>query len=340
MKLICGPMATISHPAFRILVERFGGCDEYFTEMINAGTLVTGGQFEKYYIDPAPVPQKLVWQLTGKNGELMEEAAKVLVKLPGIGIDLNMGCSAPDIYRYGAGISWMTKPREETQEMVRGVRRVVDECEGEKKRLSVKLRLGDEDFTDEGFFSFCDMLVGEGVELLTLHPRTKKEKLTRPPRYSYCQQLAERYKCSSASSGQEKSVAVYLNGNVYDKASYDYAVSAAPSVDGVMISRAAVQKPWIFSSLSSTPVSLSGSTRQSINLEQLCLDYITLIEQYQPPEFWKTRLQRFFTYFSQNFKFAHYAQTQFLNATDNNDLRTRIADFFEKCPGERFLELK
>ena len=47
MKLICGPMATISHPAFRILVEKFGGCDEYFTEMINAGTLLTGGPFEK-----------------------------------------------------------------------------------------------------------------------------------------------------------------------------------------------------------------------------------------------------------------------------------------------------
>ena len=51
MKLISGPMATISHPAFRILIEKFGGCDEYFTEMINAGTLLTGGQFEKYYID-------------------------------------------------------------------------------------------------------------------------------------------------------------------------------------------------------------------------------------------------------------------------------------------------
>ena len=87
-------------------------------------------------------------------------------------------------------------------------------------------------------------------------------------------------------------------------------------------------------------VSLSGSTRQSINLEQLCLDYITLIEQYQPPEFWKTRLQRFFTYFSQNFKFAHYAQTQFLNAADNNDLRARVIDFFNKCSDERFLELK
>ena len=54
-------MATISHPAFRILLEKFGGCHEYFTEMINAGTLITGGQFEKFYIDPAPVPQKVVW---------------------------------------------------------------------------------------------------------------------------------------------------------------------------------------------------------------------------------------------------------------------------------------
>ena len=46
MKLICGPMATISHPAFRILIERFGGCDEYFTEMINAGSLLNFGPFE------------------------------------------------------------------------------------------------------------------------------------------------------------------------------------------------------------------------------------------------------------------------------------------------------
>nr|MCR4900973.1 tRNA-dihydrouridine synthase [Treponema sp.] len=107
MRLICGPMATISHPAFRTLIEKFGGCDEYFTEMINAGTLLTGGQFEKYYIDPAPVPSKVVWQLTGHDADHMKEAAVRLSQLPGIGIDINMGCSAPDIYRYGAGIAWM-----------------------------------------------------------------------------------------------------------------------------------------------------------------------------------------------------------------------------------------
>ena len=319
MILACGPMATISHPAFRTLIEKFGGCDEYFTEMINAGTLLTGGQFENYYINPAPVPEKIVWQLTGHDAEHMKEAARVLAGLPGLGIDINMGCSAPDIYKYGAGIAWMLKDRAETLAMVRAVRSVVPAG----KRLSVKLRLGDDNFTDAGFFDFCDMLVGEGVELLTLHPRTKKEKLVRPPRYEYCQKLAERYK------GR---LPVYLNGNVKDSASYENVVARCPDVKGVMISRAAVQKPWIF-------MSFSGLTRESLNMESLCLEYVDLIEKYQPPEFWKTRLQRFFTYFSQNFKFSHYAQTQFINAAaqSNEALRAAIKDFFEKCPEERML---
>lgn len=331
MKLICGPMATISHPAFRILIERFGGCDQYFTEMINAGTLLTGGQFENYYINHAPVPQKIVWQLTGHDTDHMKAAAERLALLPGIGIDINMGCSAPDIYKYGAGIAWMLKDRGETQAMVHAVRSVVPS----EKRLSVKLRLGDDNFTDAGFFDFCDMLVGEGVELLTLHPRTKKEKLIRPPRYEYCQKLAERYK------GR---VPVYLNGNVKDSATFENAVSRCPDVAGVMISRAAVQKPWIFKELTCENArqvfegvkGVEGGTN-TINMESLSLDYISLIEQYQPPEFWKTRLQRFFTYFTQNFKFAHYAQSLFVNAAakGNDPLRDAIKTFFEKCPEER-----
>ena len=317
-------MATISHPAFRILVERFGGCDEYFTEMINAGSLLNFGPFEKFYIDPVPCPEKIVWQLTGSDAPRMKEAAKQLAELPGIGVDVNMGCSAPDIYKTGAGIGWMTKDRAETEEMIKAVRSVVPA----DKRLSVKLRLGDEDFTEAGFFDFCDMLVGEGVELLTLHPRTKKEKLVRPPRYKYCQQLAERY------NGK---VPVYLNGNVKDKASFDFAKAVCPDVAGVMISRAAVTKPWIFATLSTEQLSLSGLTRQSIDMEEICLSYIDLIEKYQPQEFWKTRLQRFYTYFCMNFAFSHYAQTQFINAAGkgNDELRNTIKEFFEKCPEER-----
>lgn len=327
MKLISGPMATISHPAFRILCEEFGGCDEYFTEMINAGSLITKGPFEKYYLDATPAPEKIVWQLTGKVPEYMFDATRELVELPGIGVDLNMGCSAPNIYKYGAGIAWMLKPIEETEAMVKGVRRVIEEhnaASGEHKRLSVKLRLGDENFTDDGFYSFCDMLVNNGVEQLTLHPRTKKEKLARPARYFYCQKIAERYK--------SQGIKVYLNGNVTNVQSYEYALKAAPDVEGVMISRACVQKPWIFAELKTNN---SDEFKKEIDMRELSFSFIDNVEKYQPEEFWKTRLQRFFSYFSGNYQFAHYAQTQFLNARDNQDLKNRIDDFFEKCPAER-----
>ena len=58
-------------------------------------------------------------------------------------------------------------PRSETEELVEQVGAVV---RGAGKRFSVKLRLGDEDFTTEGFFSFVDMLAQRGVQQITLHP--------------------------------------------------------------------------------------------------------------------------------------------------------------------------
>ena len=134
-------MATLSHPAFRILMEKFGGCDEYYTEMINAPSLLHGGQFEKFYINPAPVPEKLVWQLTGKSAEPMIAASSMLCKLGGIGVDLNMGCSAPEIFNSGAGCAWMIKDRGETEELLSGVHKALCDYENETGKLAELTRL-------------------------------------------------------------------------------------------------------------------------------------------------------------------------------------------------------
>ena len=300
--------------------------------MINAGSLLNAGPFEKYYIDPTPVPEKVVWQLTGHDVEKMQLASRQLLELPGLGLDINMGCSAPDVYKTGAGIGWMTRPFEETKEMMKLVGKEVSLYNQNnpetQKRFSVKLRLGDEDFTDEGFFSFCDMLVENGAKLLTLHPRTKKEKLSRPPRYSYCQALCERYKGSD--------VQIYLNGNVKDFPSASYALKCCPDINGIMISRASVQKPWIFNEIR------SKNNEITVNMEKICYDYIRDIEAYQPKEFYKTRLQRFFTYFCMNFQFAHYAQTKFVNAAEkgNEVLKAEIQAFFEKCTDEKIKTIR
>ncbi len=375
------------------MIEKFGGCDEYFTEMINAGSLLTGGPFEKYYLINETVPQKMVWQLTGGKTPLMIEAASMLASCGGIGIDLNMGCCAPEIVSSGAGIAWMLKPVEETRAMVRGVRQAIDKATGTsadgagrdvqtvnhvKRRLSIKLRLGDEDFSDEGFFSFCDMLVDEGVEQITLHPRTRKQKYSRPARWSYVQRLAEKM--------HKRGVIVILNGDVKDVESARRALQEAPDADGIMIARAACQKPWIFARIANalnvhntqnaqnafdahnsqnvydaqnalaaqnegthfafddeSQKHLTGKkiydSGETVDLYQLVCEYLDDIQVYQPKEFWKTRCQRFFTYFCDNFSFAHYAKTQLVNSSDINQAKERLAMYFEKVPEDRYIKL-
>lgn len=319
-------MATLSHEAFRRIVARFGGCDEYFTEMINAGSLIHMGPFEKFYLMGGPEADKIVWQITGSRGDYMANAAKILSQLEGIGIDINMGCSAPQIANTGAGVSWMTKDLTQTRLMLQSVKSTIENQakDGQKaKRLSVKLRLGDENFTEEKLFAFTDMLLEEGVQMLTLHPRTKKEKYREHARWNFVEDLAQRY----------PQIPVILNGDVKDRQSYEEALKAAPHAQGVMIARAAAQKPWIFSQLTAD----NQSKTEKIDGEELALKFIDDVEECQPEEFWKTRLQRFFAYYCLNFSFGHYFQSQMLNAKNNDDARERIRDYFKKCPDDRII---
>ena len=328
-KLVCAPMATLSHEAFRRAIEKFGGVDEYFTEMINAPSLLNMGPFEKYYIQNGPCPEKIVWQLTGNKAESIAKAALVVASLGGLGVDLNMGCCAPQIYKTGAGISWMLKPLNETREMVRLVKNALTDYEkqsGVHQRLSVKCRLGKDDFTDEDFFSFTDMLVEEGVELITLHPRTLKEKYRMSPRYAYVQKLCDRYKNAG--------VEIYANGAVSDWESAKKVESLCPDAGGIMIGRAAAQKPWIFREILNAG---EGGEKITFNAEDFALDFISDVEKYQPKEFHKTRLQRFFTYYCMNFSFGHYFQTQMINASSTDDSRERVRDYFSKQESERFI---
>lgn len=332
MRLILAPMATLSHEGLRRAVARFGGCDEYYTEMIHAASLLNNGPFEKFYKRLGPQPHRLVWQLTGAKSEPLIRAAELLSGLGGIGVDINMGCCAPDIYRHGAGIAWMLKDINETSTLVAGVRKMIagTSC----SRLSVKIRLGDDDFSDNTFFSFCEMLAAEGVQVITLHPRTRKEKYRLPPRWEYVERLA----CFLREKHYQTEVV--LNGAVCDEKSFACALRAAPSAVGVMIGREAVRRPWIFALLARTnggKLSAETVLPDRIDLYQTALDFLFDLEECQPPEFWKTRSQRFFTYYSDNVQFAQYLRNRVINSDSLDKVREELRLYFEQVPDDRFI---
>ncbi|MCL2764340.1 MAG: tRNA-dihydrouridine synthase family protein [Treponema sp.] len=313
------PMAELSHRALRELIEDFGGCDSYFSEMISASALLAGGQFEKWYIDAAPRPEKCVFQLVGADSEVISKAAAFLDKLECGGIDLNMGCSAPLIRKTGSGVAWMNSI-DRAAELISRVRPQV------KRRLSVKLRVGyKDDF--EYLVRFCRMLEEGGVQLITLHPRTAMEKFKRLARWEYVGQL-----------GKELKIPVAGNGDV---GSADELVRrAAGPCDAVMVGRAAVRQPWIFAQARKKEKQIHSGKEEKENCEEIKkeepdieetgLRFIELLAKYQPPEFYISRARRFFGFFCDNLKWGNYLK----NRLNREDTLTGV----EKIWKEHFIE--
>ncbi|GMO51396.1 MAG: hypothetical protein Pg6C_16150 [Treponemataceae bacterium] len=58
IKLILAPLATLSHGALRRAIYFFGGCDEYYTEMIHAPTLLNAARLKNIICGKAPNHKK------------------------------------------------------------------------------------------------------------------------------------------------------------------------------------------------------------------------------------------------------------------------------------------
>jgi len=308
--LLLAPMAELSHRALRELIESFKapvgepgktGADEYFTEMISAGAFVSGGPFEAWYADGGPCPEKLVYQIVGADESQLVRAVPLLDRYECLGIDINMGCSAPAITRTGAGVRWMADI-DRASALIRQIRPKT------RRRLSVKLRTGLEDDFDY-LVRFCRRLEEEGVELITLHPRTAKEKFKRRARWDYIPAL-------------RKELHIPLAGNG-DIASAEEILRRGEDCDAVMIGRLAVRQPWVFAEA-------HGSTIRA-NLEETGLRFLELLSRYQPPEFHLSRARRFFGYFCDNLKWGTHVKNLLNRETDLAGIERAWRGYFSEA---------
>jgi tRNA-dihydrouridine synthase len=307
---ILAPMAEISHRALRELIEGFGGCDEYFTEMISAAALLGGGSFERWYLDGGPCPEKVVYQLVGADMGQISQAATLLDRLDCRGIDLNMGCCAPLIRKTGAGIAWMASI-DRAGELVKEVRKLV------KHRLSVKMRIGLNDDL-EYLIRFCRRLEEEGAELIILHPRTAKEKFKRVARWGYVGALR-----------QELRIPVAGNGDIADAKDL---IARTETCDAVMVGRAAVRHPWIFAQARNGDKKVPGTVGEKGArhlLEETGLRFLELLGRYQPPEFHVSRARRFFGFFCDNLKWGNHVKNLLNREETLSGIERAWRDHFE-----------
>lgn len=323
-------MAAVTHAAFRTLVESFGpSCDEYYSEMISAGAFISGAPYEKWYAIDKPVSEKMVWQVLGGDAHKMAAAAERLAGKGGIGIDINMGCCAPDVLCAGAGAAWLDRSKEDMRAMVRTVYDAVMGAD-KNQRLSVKMRIAGKTEKTSWLEDTVKMLRDEGVKRIAIHARGERDKYRNAVRYEEVEKAA-------MAAGSDVSIAV--NGDITGPDSMRRAMTACPSASCVMIGREAIRKPWVFEVLKAQMKGDKARLERVIDREEVALNFIELLKQYQPPDFWHTRSKRFFSYYAQGLSFAHYFATKMANCRDTQEASLCVKDYFMRQPSDKVLTI-
>ncbi len=306
--LLLAPMAGLTHSALRRRIAGFGGVGMLSTEMLSATKLPRENpQISPYLIRTAPERPLSYQLLTSTPGEV-GPALDALHRFGADAIDINMGCPAPSVGRFGAGIGLMERPAD--------VRRLVAEA---RKRtslpLTVKLRIGIDRRDDEKLGDFCVMLQDEGVDLVSVHARLKHESFARSPRWE-----------SIAAVKQRLVIPVVANGGIFSVADARECL-ARSGADGLMLGRGAAIKPWLFAEIG-REVFGKPLAEPVVSLPQLYRAFLDDLSELFRPAYRLGRLKEFTHYFAKNYRFGHHLASKVQSSATVDEARQRADLFF------------
>jgi nifR3 family TIM-barrel protein len=219
------PMQDVTDLPFMRVSAHYGAPDYFFTEFFRVHGQSRPEKHILRSITENQTGRPVFAQLIGEHIPDMVRTVKELLAYPIAGIDLNMGCPAPKIYKKNVGGGLLRDPAK-IDELIGALRDAVP------GRFTVKTRIG---FDSTAHFEQVLGLINKhGVDLLSVHGRTVKEGYRSDVHYDFIATAARTVRCP-----------VLANGNVTsaDKA---VAVLKETGAAGVMVGRHAIRNPWIF----------------------------------------------------------------------------------------------
>jgi len=160
------------------------------------------------------------------------------------------------------------------------------------------------------------MLEDEGIDLLSVHARTKKESFARRPRWEWIAKVKEWVK-----------IPVIANGGIFSVQDAEDCLSVS-GADGLMIGRGAATKPWLFAEIAREVYGCKIAD-PVVSLPLVYGNFIDLINELFRPEHRIGRLKQFTPYFAQNYKFGHTLATRVQSSRSVDEARERAGIFFE-----------
>ena len=220
-------MEDVTDPSFRFLCKRFGA-DMVYTEFISSDGLIRKGAKSVKKLEILDTERPIGIQLYGHIPEAMREAAVMAAAARPDVIDLNFGCPVKKIARRGAGAGMLRN----IPLMLEITRLVVTSV---KIPVTVKTRLGwDEE--NKNIVTVARQLQDAGISALTIHGRTGTQMY---------KGRADWTLIGAVKKDPYIKIPVIGNGDI-DSPQKAKEMIDRYGVDGIMIGRAAIGRPWLF----------------------------------------------------------------------------------------------
>ncbi len=218
-------MQDVTNLAFWRLLSRYGGPDVYFTEYFRVHATSTLDPNIVRSITEHRSGRPVVAQMIGNDIPALVRTATELQNYDVAGVDLNLGCPAPVVYRKCAGGGLLRNPKH--VDAILGALR-----EAVHIPLCVKTRIGFD--SPEIFSELLPIFARHSLDLVTVHGRTVAEMYRSGVRYEYIARAVAELPCP-----------VLANGNIYSAQKAEE-VLRATGAHGLMIGRGAIRNPWLF----------------------------------------------------------------------------------------------
>ena len=223
------PMQDVTNLWFMKVIAHYGSPDYFFTEYFRVNDTSRLNRGILAAITENDTGRPVFAQMIGESIPDLVRTAKELCKYNIAGVDLNMGCPAPRIYRKNVGGGLLREP-EKVDRILGELRAAVND-----KPLTVKMRVGFEN--TDNFHEILDTINRHNIDLLSLHGRTVKDMYHGEVKYDLIAEAVKRVDCP-----------VLANGNI-NSAKTALDVLSHTGAAGVMVGRWAIGNPWLFNQI-------------------------------------------------------------------------------------------
>lgn len=225
-RLLLAPMDGYSDLPMRLIAREYGSCVS-ISEFINTIDIKQGHPHLISQITFSETERPFAYQIFDDNPERMLEGALKLRERNPDYIDINMGCSARNVASRGAGAGLLKDPLK-IGKIVESLVKHLD------IPITAKIRLG-WDITTLNYLETSRIIQESGASAIAVHARHRKQEFSGTAKWDAIGEIKAQLRIPVIGNGDVKSLADAER------------MMAQTGCDAVMIGRAALGNPWIFS---------------------------------------------------------------------------------------------